>query len=140
MTASLGLLAADGQFLGIQWNFWKVVGWLGNLVFTGRFLVQWYATERQKRVVIPAAFWWMSLTGALLLLTYAAVYRRDSVFVAAYAFSWIPYLRNLLIHHRTERRRRHCPGCGTAGAAEYHYCPRCGRAFPADAPAGPVSG
>ena len=140
MTASLGLLAADGQFLGIQWNFWKVVGWLGNLVFTGRFLVQWYATERQKRVVIPAAFWWMSLTGALLLLTYAAVYRRDSVFVAAYAFSCIPYLRNLLIHHRTERRRRHCPGCGTAGAAEYHYCPRCGRAFPADAPAGPVSG
>jgi lipid-A-disaccharide synthase-like uncharacterized protein len=126
MSLPLGLVTADGQFLGIQWNVWKVVGWVGNLVFTGRFLVQWYATERRGRVVVPTAFWWMSLVGALLLLTYAAVYRRDSVFVAAYAFSWIPYMRNLLIHHRTERRRRHCSGCGEASPEESRYCAQCG--------------
>ena len=44
----------DGKFLGVEWHFWKVVGWLGNLLFTSRFLVQWWATEKHKRVVVPA--------------------------------------------------------------------------------------
>jgi lipid-A-disaccharide synthase-like uncharacterized protein len=121
------LLFHDGEFLGIQWHAWKVVGWAGNLVFTSRFLVQWHATEKSKRVVVPALFWWLSLTGSLLLLAYAGLYQRDSVFVAAYAFSWIPYLRNLLIHHRTERARRACGGCGHRGEPGAAFCSRCGK-------------
>lgn len=117
----------QGRFLGIEWHPWKVVGWLGNVVFTSRFLIQWYATEKQGRVVVPPLFWWLSLVGALLLLAYAAVYQRDSVFVAAYAFSWIPYLRNLLIHRRTELARRPCPQCGTRSGPEARFCPHCGR-------------
>lgn len=117
----------QGRFLGIEWHPWKVVGWLGNVVFTSRFLIQWYATEKQGRVVVPPLFWWLSLVGALLLLSYAAVYQRDSVFVAAYAFSWIPYLRNLFIHRRTERARRPCPDCGTRSGPEARFCPQCGR-------------
>ena len=88
------------KFLGIEWHVWKVVGWLGNFVFFSRFMVQWYATEKRKQVVVPAAFWWLSLAGSLLLLAYAVFYQKDSVFIFAYAFTWIPYIRNLIIHRR----------------------------------------
>mgnify|MGYP003339869163 FL=1 len=121
------ILFHDGHFLGIQWHPWKVVGWAGNVVFTSRFLVQWHATEKSKRVVVPALFWWLSLSGSLLLLAYAGLYQRDSVFVAAYAFSWIPYLRNLLIHHRNERARRACAACGHRGEPHAAYCSQCGK-------------
>ena len=53
----------DGKLLGIDWSVWKVVGWLGNAVFSTRFFVQWYATEKKKQVVVPQAFWWLSLVG-----------------------------------------------------------------------------
>ena len=128
------LLFHDGQFLGIQWHLWKVVGWLGNVVFTSRFLVQWHATEKSKKVVVPALFWWLSLTGSLLLLAYAGLYQRDSVFVAAYAFSWIPYLRNLLIHHRNERARKECTACGHKTEAAARFCPQCGASLPPSHP------
>ena len=45
------LIWHDGKFLGIEWHFWKMIGWLGNAVFFSRFFVQWYATEKLKRVV-----------------------------------------------------------------------------------------
>lgn len=127
MDSLQSLLFPDGNLLGIQWHPWKVVGWAGNVVFTSRFLVQWHATEKSQRVVVPALFWWLSLTGSLLLLAYAGLYQRDSVFVAAYAFSWIPYLRNLLIHHRHERARVACPACGHRGEAGAAFCSRCGQ-------------
>ncbi len=81
------LLFPSGRFLGIEWHVWKVVGWLGNAVFFSRFVVQWYATEKRKQVVVPSAFWWLSLTGSLLLLAYALFYQKDSVFIFAYAFT-----------------------------------------------------
>ena len=83
---------ANGKFLGIEWSVWKVVGWIGNAVFSTRFLVQWYATEKRQQVVVPPLFWWLSLAGSLLLLSYALFYQRDSVFIFAYAFTWIPYM------------------------------------------------
>jgi lipid-A-disaccharide synthase-like uncharacterized protein len=87
-------LFGDGKFLGIEWNTWKIIGWMGNAVFFSRFFLQWYATERRKQVVVPPAFWWLSLAGSGLLLSYALFYRRDSVFIFAYLFTWIPYIRN----------------------------------------------
>ena len=66
----------NGKFLGIEWHFWKVVGWAGNLFFFSRFFVQWIATERSGRVVMPAAFWWLSLIGSSCLLAYS-FFRRD---------------------------------------------------------------
>ena len=83
------LIWHDGKLLGIDWSVWKVIGWLGNIVFFTRFLVQWYATEKKKRVVVPTACWWLSLAGALLMLAYS-VHKRDSVFICAYALTWIP--------------------------------------------------
>ena len=115
----------DGQFLGIEWGFWKVVGWCGNLVFFSRFIVQWYATEKSKRVVVPVAFWWISITGALLLFTYA-VHQRDSVFIFAYAFTWIPYIRNLVIGHRHTKSHLECPKCETLCPPQANFCSACG--------------
>jgi len=120
------LLWHDGQFLGITWTWWKVVGWCGNLVFFSRFFVQWYVTEKKKRVVVPAAFWWLSLAGSLLLFAYALFYKRDSVFIFAYAFTWIPYIRNLIIHRRHLGAHQRCPKCGVLCLPHSNFCAACG--------------
>jgi len=65
-------------------------------------LVQWIASERAKRSVIPLAFWYFSIAGGLLLLIYA-LYRRDPVFVAGQAFGVFVYLRNLYFVLRDHR-------------------------------------
>jgi len=119
------LLWHDGKLLGIDWSVWKVIGWLGNIVFFTRFLVQWYATEKKKRVVVPTAFWWLSLAGALLMLAYS-VHKRDSVFICAYALTWIPYTRNLIIHQRHKEAHTACTGCGKSCPPQSNFCPNCG--------------
>jgi len=120
------LIWHDGKFLGIEWGIWKIIGWLGNLVFFSRFFVQWYATEKLKRVVVPAAFWWLSLLGSLLLLSYALFYREDSVFIFAYAFTWIPYIRNLIIHHQHAAAHLDCLNCGISCPPHSNFCFSCG--------------
>jgi lipid-A-disaccharide synthase-like uncharacterized protein len=119
----------DGKLLGIQWSVWKVVGWLGNAIFFSRFFVQWYATEKLKRVVVPTAFWWLSLAGSLLLLSYALFYQHDSVFIFAYAFTWIPYIRNLIIHRRHAEAHLQCAQCGYTCPPHSNFCMDCGSAL-----------
>jgi lipid-A-disaccharide synthase-like uncharacterized protein len=114
------------KFLGIEWSVWKVIGWMGNAVFFSRFFVQWYATEKRGQVVVPLLFWWLSLAGSLLLLSYALFYQRDSVFIFAYAFTWIPYIRNLVIHRRHEQSQIQCPACGAKAPATGKFCGQCG--------------
>ena len=77
----------NGKLFGIDWSVWKIIGWCGNAAFFSRFFVQWYATEKKKRVVVPTAFWWLSLAGSLLLLLYAIFgqverHKRSWVFIA----------------------------------------------------------
>ena len=115
-----------GKFLGIEWSAWKVIGWIGNAVFFSRFIVQWYATERHKQVVVPVIFWWLSLLGSFLLFAYALFYKKDSVFIFAYAFTWIPYVRNLIIHHQHTAAHQTCPKCGADCQPEANYCALCG--------------
>jgi lipid-A-disaccharide synthase-like uncharacterized protein len=120
------LLFHDGKFLGITWHLWKVVGWTGNVLFSSRFFVQWWATEKHKRVVVPDAFWWLSLSGSGCLLAYALFYQRDSVFIFAYLFTWIPYVRNLIIGHRAKKALGNCAACRTQCAPTAKYCSECG--------------
>lgn len=124
MDALTFLVWPEGKFLGIDWSVWKIVGWLGNAVFFSRFFVQWYATEKRRRVVVPTAFWWLSLTGSLLLLIYS-LRQRDSVFIFAYAFTWIPYIRNLVIHRRHAEAHLECR-CGASCAPPSNFCSTCG--------------
>ncbi len=120
------LIWHHGKFFGIEWGVWKVFGWLGNGVFFSRFFVQWYATEKLKRVVVPTAFWWLSLAGSLLLLSYALFYKKDSVFIFAYGFTWIPYIPNLIIHRKHAAAHLNCPGCGERCPPYSNYCFACG--------------
>ena len=75
-------------------DWWVVLGFAAQALFTMRFLVQWLASERAGRSVIPLAFWWFSIGGGLLLLVYA-LYRKDPVFIAGQGFGVFVYLRNL---------------------------------------------
>src|SRR5437763_7149717 len=89
-----------------NFDWWVILGFVAQLMFTGRFLVQWIESERQGRSVIPIAFWFFSIAGGLLLLAYA-LYRRDPVFIAGQAFGVFVYVRNLyLIVQEHERRSR----------------------------------
>ena len=119
-------LALAGGFLGLKWSVWQIIGWLGNAIFATRFAVQWYATEKRRQVVVPTLFWWLSLAGSLMLLTYAIFYLRNAVIICAYAVAWIPYLRNLVIHHRHQNALRPCPECGLTAPAAQNYCGQCG--------------
>jgi lipid-A-disaccharide synthase-like uncharacterized protein len=115
-----------GKFLAITWNWWKGIGFLGNAIFSTRFLVQWYATEKQKQVVVPPLFWWLSLLGTLTLLAYAMFGDKNPVFILGYAFPWIPYARNLVIHYRHEKLRQTCPDCGVKAPPSANFCGQCG--------------
>ena len=125
MQSLANLVWYNGTLLGIDWSVWKVVGWIGNVVFSCRFVVQWYVTEKRKQVVVPQAFWWLSLIGALTLLCYS-IRQRDSVFIFAYAFSWFPYMRNLVIHRRNKAAQLVCGGCGKKNPPQANDCSNCG--------------
>jgi len=73
---------------------WLIVGFAGQIAFTGRFVLQWLYSEYKKRSVIPTNFWYLSIVGSTLLLAYA-IYREDPVFIAGQAFGSIVYFRNL---------------------------------------------
>jgi lipid-A-disaccharide synthase-like uncharacterized protein len=78
---------------------WLSIGLLGQALFSARFLVQWIASERRKRSVVPRAFWYFSVGGGLTLLAYA-IYRRDPVFILGQGAGLFVYARNLWFIHR----------------------------------------
>lgn len=93
------------KFLNVQswFEFWWVAfGLFGQLLFTGRFLVQWIASERARRSVVPLAFWYFSVAGGMVLFTYA-VYRQDPVFILGQSMGLFIYIRNLWLIY-AERR------------------------------------
>jgi lipid-A-disaccharide synthase-like uncharacterized protein len=80
-------------FIGnLDWGI--LIGYVAQALFAMRFFVQWVASERAGRSVIPTSFWFFSIGGGLLLLGYA-IYRKDPVFIVGQAFGVFVYLRNL---------------------------------------------
>lgn len=75
-------------------SVWLATGLAGQALFTARFLVQWIASERARRSVMPIAFWYFSLAGGLVLLLYA-LHKRDPVFILGQAGGTVVYARNL---------------------------------------------
>lgn len=80
-------------------------GLLGNVLFTGRVLVQWIASERKKQSIVPVAFWWMSLAASAIFLVYT-VAREDIPMFLGIVVTIIPYVRNLRIHYAPDRPPR----------------------------------
>jgi lipid-A-disaccharide synthase-like uncharacterized protein len=78
--------------------WWVALGLAGQLMFSMRFVVQWVTSERARRSVVPVAFWYFSLAGGAVLLSYA-IYRRDPVFVLGQAGGLVIYSRNLWLIH-----------------------------------------
>ena len=93
----------------MQGIIWLVIGFAGQALFTMRFIVQWWSSERQKRSVIPAAFWYFSLAGGATLLGYA-IYRQDPVFIAGQAGGLLVYSRNLYFIYREHKNKRRTAG------------------------------
>lgn len=97
---------------------WLVIGFGGQGLFFGRFLVQWLASERAGRSYVPVSFWWFSIGGSLMVLLYA-IYRKDPVIIVGQSTGIIIYVRNLVLIRRTrlaEQMAKAAPDSGQAGA------------------------
>lgn len=98
------MMFETGSFLApmlekyIPWMYvdsyiWTAIGLLGNVLFGSRILVQWWATEKRKRVVVPDSYWWLSLFGGLINMVYAFHLDKLPVIIGAGAF--VIYARNI---------------------------------------------
>ncbi len=85
-----------------QFDLWVLFGFIAQVMFMARFLVQWIASERARRSVVPAAFWFFSVAGGALLLVYA-IYREDPVFIVGQGLGLFIYLRNIVFIRREKR-------------------------------------
>lgn len=79
---------------------WGVAGFLGQALFGARFLVQWLCSERQHRSVVPRLFWYLSVAGGVLVLSYA-IHRREIVFILGEVVTLLIFLRNVQWLHRS---------------------------------------
>ncbi len=86
-------------------KFWLALGFAAQALFASRFIVQWIASERVGRSIVPNAFWFLSLAGGLLLLTYA-IYRKDPVFILGQATGAFIYTRNLILIYREQAKAK----------------------------------
>ncbi len=84
---------------------WLGIGFLGQGLFFGRWLIQWVASERGAEGRVPVIFWYMSLIGGLITLAYA-IYRRDPVFIAGQSIGALVYSRNLVLIYRTRQAKK----------------------------------
>jgi len=80
---------------------WLVFGLIGNAIFFSRFLIQWLASEKAGKSIVPTAFWYLSIAGSAVLLIYA-LHKRDPVFILAYLPNAFVYLRNLQLIKKHE--------------------------------------
>lgn len=91
---------------------WIAIGFGGQLAFSGRMLVQWLVSERQRQSTIPEVFWWMSLIGGMMLFAYFA-WRQDLVAILGQTSGLVIYARNIrLIYKQRRRERRSLVGVG----------------------------
>ncbi len=77
-------------------SLWLGIGFLGQALFSARFILQWIVSEKRRSSVTPVAFWYFSLAGGVILLSYA-IHRRDTVFIVGQAAGLVVYVRNLML-------------------------------------------
>lgn len=79
-----------------NFDYWAIVGVVGQLVFMSRMLVQWYESEKRKESVVPVSFWWISIAGSVLVLAYGVKHAQLPV-ILGQAFGFVVYIRNLML-------------------------------------------
>ena len=88
---------------------WVAIGFLGQALFSMRFIIQWLVSEKVKQSIVPIAFWYFSIAGGVTLLTYA-IWRHDPVIIAGQAGGLVIYMRNLyFIYKHRNREADHVP-------------------------------
>ena len=75
---------------------WVIIGFIGQALFGARFIIQWIVSEKRGESTIPLAFWYCSIGGSIVLLTYA-LHREDPVFIVGQSLGSIIYIRNLIL-------------------------------------------
>ena len=86
-------------------QLWIAFGFVGQLLFTARFLVQWIVSEIRRESIVPISFWFFSLGGSSILLAYA-IHRQDPVFIVGQCTGLIVYSRNLALIRKNRARNR----------------------------------
>ena len=77
-------------------QIWLIIGFIGQTIFASRFLIQWIVSERASKSIIPNIFWWISIVGSLILLSYA-IHKQDPVFIVGQSCGFLIYSRNLYL-------------------------------------------
>jgi len=93
-------MSVFNEFMAVLGKPMALFGIFGQLLFSSRFLVQWIASEREKRSVMPESFWYLSISGGILTAIYAA-WRQDPIFLVAQLSGLLVYIRNLVLIHRS---------------------------------------
>lgn len=83
-------------------NFWIIFGFLGQFLFFMRFLVQWVVSEKRGESIIPTAFWYLSIIGSIIVLSYA-IHKLDPVFIVGQSVASVVYVRNLMLIYKKKR-------------------------------------
>ncbi|MBC8287318.1 MAG: lipid-A-disaccharide synthase N-terminal domain-containing protein [Nitrospinae bacterium] len=81
---------------------WLIIGFVGQALFGARFIIQWIVSEKKGESTIPLAFWYCSIGGAVVLLSYA-IYKEDPVFIVGQSLGSIVYVRNLILIDRKRK-------------------------------------
>jgi lipid-A-disaccharide synthase-like uncharacterized protein len=98
---------------GLTLTPWKLIGLIGTFLFTARWFVQFYATKRSRRVVMPMSFWYLSIAGSVMTLMYFIWGKNDSVGIIQNAFPMFVSAYNVFVH-----LRHHEPEVVSAGGSE----------------------
>tara|TARA_Y100000588_G_scaffold154363_1_gene168487 strand:+ start:76 stop:363 length:288 start_codon:yes stop_codon:yes gene_type:complete len=88
---------------------WLIIGFVGQALFGARFIIQWIVSEKRGESTIPLAFWYCSIGGSIVLLTYA-IHRQDPVFILGQSLGSIIYIRNLIL---IDQKKKAITGGGT---------------------------
>ena len=81
---------------------WLIIGFIGQVAFGARFVIQWIVSEKKGESTIPLVFWYCSIIGSIVLLSYA-IYREDPVFILGQSLGSIIYIRNLILIDRKRK-------------------------------------
>jgi lipid-A-disaccharide synthase-like uncharacterized protein len=101
-------IGQEHRFLGLDWSYLTLLGLIGNGIFGTRFLIQWIASEREGKCVVPVAFWYWSVLGSVVLSLYF-IFRREPVGILATLPNSFIYLRNLQLIKKQQAAEAKAP-------------------------------